>query len=92
MARRATSDYPLHCAIMKQMVDSPQLRGPIGAPALIVWGTEDRILSPQGAPATRALMPNARLIMMDGIGHLPMLEATRRTARDFLDFQGKGTA
>jgi pimeloyl-ACP methyl ester carboxylesterase len=37
-------------------------------------------------------MPNARLIMMDGIGHLPMLEATRRTARDFLDFQGKGTA
>jgi pimeloyl-ACP methyl ester carboxylesterase len=92
MARRATADYPLHCAIMKQMVDSPQLRGPIGAPALIVWGTEDRILSPKGAPATRALMPNARLIMMDGIGHLPMLEATRRTARDFLDFQGKGTA
>lgn len=87
LMRRALADYPLHCRIMKELVDSPHLRGPINTPALIVWGTEDRILSLKGAAATKALMPNARLILMEGIGHLPMLEATRRTARDFLEFQ-----
>lgn len=87
LARRAVADYELHCAIMRELVDSPKLRGPIHTPALIVWGTEDRILSPKGAVATKALMSNARLVMMDGIGHLPMLEATRNTTRDFLEFQ-----
>jgi len=89
LTRRAVADYALHCALMKELVDSPRLRGPINTPALIVWGKEDRILSPNGAAATMALMPNARLAMMEGIGHLPMLEATRRTARDFLEFQQK---
>jgi pimeloyl-ACP methyl ester carboxylesterase len=87
LAKRAVTDYRLHCEIMKELVGSPCLSARIETPALIVWGSEDRILSPKGASATKALMPNARLVMMEGIGHLPMLEATRRTARDFLDFQ-----
>lgn len=87
LARRAVADFPLHCALMKDLVGSPHLRGPINTPALIVWGTEDRILSPKGAAATKALLPNSRLVMMEGIGHLPMLEATRKAARDFLEFR-----
>lgn len=87
LARRAVADYRLHCAIMKELVGSPRQQGPIDTPALIVWGSEDRILSPKAAVATKALLPRARVIMMEGIGHLPMLEATRRTANDFLDFQ-----
>jgi len=87
LARRAMADYPLHCELLKQLVGSPRLRVPIDVPALIVWGTEDRILSAQGASATKAVMPNARLVMMEGVGHLPMLETTRRTAYEFLDFQ-----
>lgn len=86
LTQRAVTDYPLHCQLMKQLVESPRLRASIDVPALIVWGTEDRILSPKGAAATKALMPNARLVMMEGIGHLPMLETTRRTAHEFLDF------
>jgi len=92
LGRRAMADYTLHCALMKELVDSPRLRGPIHTPALIIWGTEDRILSPKGAAATMALMPNASLVMMEGVGHLPMLEATRRTARDFLAFQYAASA
>jgi len=87
LARRAMADYPLHCELLKQLVGSPRLRAPIDVPALIVWGTEDRILSLKGASATKALMPNARLVVMEGVGHLPMLETTRRTAYEFLDFQ-----
>ena len=92
LGRRAMADYTLHCALMKELVNSPRLRGPIHTPALIVWGTEDRILSPKGAAATMALMPNASLVMMEGVGHLPMLEATRRTAHDFLAFQYAASA
>ena len=87
LARRAAADYPLHVQIMKELVGSPHLQGPINKPALIAWGTEDRILSPTAAPVMQALIPGSRLIMMEGIGHLPMLEATRRTAQDFLSFQ-----
>lgn len=87
LERRALADAALHSAILRQLVDSPRLRGPIATPALIVWGTADRILSPQGAPAIAALLPNSRVLLMEGIGHLPVMEAPRRTARDFLDFQ-----
>lgn len=87
LERRALADAALHGAILRQLVDSPRLHGPIAAPALIVWGTADRILSPAGAPAIAALMPNSRVLLMEGIGHLPIMEAPRRTARDFLDFQ-----
>ncbi|WP_342118579.1 alpha/beta fold hydrolase [Pseudoduganella sp. OTU4001] len=92
LARRAVADYPLHVQIMKELVGSPRLAGPIEIPALIVWGTEDRILSPQGAAAMQGLMPRSEVLMMEGIGHLPMLEAPRRTARDFLAFQRRLSA
>jgi len=92
LAQRAVADYPLHAQIMKDLVGSPRLSGPIDVPALIVWGTEDRILHPQGAAAMQALMPHSEVLMMEGIGHLPMLEAPRRTARDFLAFQRRARA
>lgn len=87
LARRAMADYALHKSIMRELVGSPPLRQQIDTPALIVWGSEDRMLNPKAAPAMQALIPDSRVVMMEGIGHLPMLEATRRTARDFLAFQ-----
>lgn len=92
LAQRAVADYPLHVQIMRELVGSPRLTGPIDTPALIVWGTQDRILNPKGAAAMQALMPRSEVIMMDGIGHLPMLEAPRRTAQDFLHFQQRALA
>jgi len=90
LARRAVHDYPLHVQIMREVVDSPRLEDQyqhIDTPALIVWGKEDRVLSPGAAIAMQALLPGSEVILMEGIGHLPMLEAPRRTARDFLAFQ-----
>jgi pimeloyl-ACP methyl ester carboxylesterase len=56
-------------------------------PALIAWGTEDRALHVGGAETLRRLMPRSRVIVMNGVGHLPMLERPRQSAEDYLRFR-----
>ena len=90
MAERAAANYPLHLRIFTDLVKGPTLESwatRIDTPALIVWGDQDRALHPNGAEATRALMPNGRVVMMPGIGHLPMIEAVAQSAQDYLAFR-----
>jgi triacylglycerol lipase len=90
LGRRAVADFALHSDIMRQLSDAPLLREQqqyAAIPALVVWGEQDRILHPSGAAALAQLFPRSRTVMMPGIGHLPMLEAPRQTARDYLDFR-----
>jgi pimeloyl-ACP methyl ester carboxylesterase len=39
-------------------------------PALVVWGTEDRLLPASQAPLWVAALPNGQLLTIDGAGHL----------------------
>lgn len=90
LGRRAVADFELHTSIMRQLNDSPLLENtyqPSDTPALIVWGKEDEILSPAGAEAFRQLFPRSKVIIMDGIGHLPMAEAPAQTAHDYLAYR-----
>lgn len=90
LGERAAANYALHARIFEQLFrEAPveEVATRIDAPALIVWGTEDRALNPKGADALRAIMPNARAILMPGIGHLPMIEAVRQSAEDYLAFR-----
>jgi pimeloyl-ACP methyl ester carboxylesterase len=90
LGRRAVADFALHTRIMRQLSDSPLLENtfqPMPTPALIVWGEEDQILNPAGAEAFRLLFPRSQVIIMPGIGHLPMAEAPQQSARDYLAFR-----
>ena len=90
MALRAVADFPLHTRIMRQLSESALLEtsyDTLPTPALIVWGAQDAILSPAGAAAFQRLFPNSTVRIMDGIGHLPMLEDPRQTARDYLAYR-----
>jgi pimeloyl-ACP methyl ester carboxylesterase len=90
LGRRAVADFDLHTNIMRQLSESPLLEQtyqPMQTPALIVWGKEDAILSPAGAESFRQLFPNSKVILMDGVGHLPMAEAPEQTANDYLAFR-----
>ena len=92
LGRRAVADFELHTNIMRQMAESPLLEQtykPMPTPALIVWGKEDQILNPAGAEAFRQLFPNSTVIMMDGIGHLPMAEAPEQVANDYLAYRAR---
>lgn len=90
LGERAAADYPLHSRIFGELfkeVAIEERATRIEAPALVVWGTEDRALNPKGADALKEIMPNARVQLMPGIGHLPMIEAVRESAQDYLAFR-----
>jgi pimeloyl-ACP methyl ester carboxylesterase len=46
----------------------------IEAPALIVWGANDTLAPPRTGRLLELLLPRARLAMLNGVGHAPMLE------------------
>ena len=52
--------------------------GRIAAPALLVQGTRDRLVSLAASRATAALRPDWTLAVLEGIGHVPQLEAPER--------------
>jgi abhydrolase domain-containing protein 6 len=58
----------------------------VTAPALVLWGDQDRLLNVANAAEFAALMPNARAVIMKGIGHMPMIEDPAESARIYLDF------
>lgn len=97
MAERAVSNYALHSRIFTEVGGerSPPLDERIqglATPTLVVWGKEDRVLNPAAAETYKARMPDAQVILMDGIGHLPMAEAPKQTAQDYRAFRARLTA
>lgn len=95
LARRQIANFRLNERIFDEIreqsgaLDSSlaALTPPLATPTLIVWGDRDRVLHPSGAAILQRLLPNASLVMLDGIGHLPMLEAVERSADDYLRFR-----
>jgi len=41
-------------------------------PTLIIWGAEDRSHNPAGAEILHGLLPNSQVILLPGVGHMPM--------------------
>ncbi len=60
----------------------------VDAPTLVLQGESDRVVHPATARALAAGIPDARLRVLAGVGHVPQLEApvlTGRAVRAFLD-------
>jgi pimeloyl-ACP methyl ester carboxylesterase len=53
-------------------------------PTLVVWGDRDRLVDPALAPRLADAVPDARLQVLEGVGHVAMLEAPEPTARAVL--------
>lgn len=59
----------------------------IKAPTLILWGNKDRVLNVDNARVFEQLIPNSKKRILEGIGHVPMVETPEETAvicRDFI--------
>lgn len=90
LGRRGVADRELHTKILTQLAGSPLLETRYRAlttPTLIVWGAQDRILDPAGADALHALFTDSQVHLLPGLGHLPMVEAPRRAALDYLAYR-----
>ena len=61
----------------------------IKAPVLVIWGKEDRVINYRNGRVFAAAIPDARLELMEGIGHAPMVEAPARSAELFRGFIGQ---
>lgn len=58
----------------------------IATPTLVMWGEHDRLLHVSAATVWAEGLPDARQIVYDDLGHMPMIEDPARSARDVLRF------
>ncbi|HYT10375.1 MAG TPA: alpha/beta fold hydrolase [Mycobacteriales bacterium] len=56
----------------------------VRAPTLVVWGDHDRLVPVALASRTAATVPDARLLVLPGVGHVAQLEEPETVARAFL--------
>lgn len=64
----------------------------IKAPTLILWGKQDQVVDVAMADVFRRGIAGSELVVLDGVGHVPMVEAAERTAAIYADFIGKHPA
>lgn len=64
----------------------------LDVPTLVLWGAKDRWIPPAHAAEYTRRIPNARSIMYEGLGHIPMEEAPERVLQDMRAFLMKSSA
>ena len=55
-------------------------------PTLLVWGSRDPLVPAELALEWRRALPQARLALLEGVAHTPMLEQPHALARELLKF------
>jgi len=91
---RVRADFPWAATALARSFRSlvaayltPGVRNPwriaagIKQPTLIIWGDRDKLVNVRNAPRLAALIPDARLLVLPGIGHTPQLEDPLSSAR-----------
>lgn len=63
--------------------------GEIAAPTLLIWGRQDVVTPPEAARQFHDLLPDSRLVWLDGCGHVPMVEKPDEFAAELLRFVGE---
>lgn len=66
----------------------PYLRG-IKVPVLLLWGEKDAMIPVGNAKDYLAALPDARLVVLPGVGHVPQEEAPEASLAPVLDFLGR---
>lgn len=84
MASRVAWSPHMHNAAL------PHLLPGVDAPALLVWGAEDRVVPPSAGRRYAELLPNARLELIAGAGHFLDLEQPDTLATLVADFVSQG--
>ncbi len=55
-------------------------------PTLIIWGDRDDIIPVSHAYAAHQAMPDSQLVIIEGVGHFPQIEAPEQFVNALLDF------
>jgi pimeloyl-ACP methyl ester carboxylesterase len=90
LGQTAIANHDLSLKIFDQIRAAPPLEAQVQGlttPTRIVWGDKDRALNVGGAQILANLMPRASVLILPGIGHLPMLERPHEVGADYLSFR-----
>ncbi len=58
----------------------------IQAPTLVIAGTADRIIKPSSSDVLAKMIPNARLVKIEGGAHSVFIGMSKRFNKEVLDF------
>ncbi|MFN2360317.1 MAG: alpha/beta fold hydrolase [Marinobacter sp.] len=64
----------------------------IQAPVLVIWGMEDRVINYRNADVFVEQIPDARKVLLEGVGHAPMVEVPEESAELFRAFLSEKNA
>ena len=67
----------------------PHLLGAVRAPALVIWGDDDKIVPPSAGKRYVEALPNAKLEIVKGSGHCVDMEQPETLAKLVTDFIGR---
>lgn len=83
--RRAAVDRKV-LADIEVSFDQRGLLTHISAPTLIIWGREDRVVHVDDAELLHRSINGSRKVVLDGVGHVPMVERPAQVAKLCLEF------
>lgn len=91
MERKGIERAALNEKIFKDLsrdngIDQTAILPEVVARTLVLWGDQDRLLHVANADLFVATMPDAKKVIMPGIGHAPMLEAAAESAKIYREF------
>ena len=82
-------EYPL-CIVRCWREDMRKLAAALpkiaAIPTLLMWGSRDRVIAPSSAAQLQRQFRNCRLLVLEGVGHLPYEETPEEFNRAVLDF------
>lgn len=80
MERQQPSAYIAALKAMAERPDSTALLGSLKIPVVVVHGNSDALIPVERAREVKAALPEAYLVEISGVGHMPMMEAKEKTA------------
>ena len=92
MVRRRIADTGFEQSVLDRIGRGPDAFLPereasaITLPTLLLWCRNDRVVDPSAAAIYAAIIPDSRIVLVDGSGHMPMLESTAATVAALKEF------
>ncbi len=89
LAQERIRNFDLEQRIFNQIASDSleeRIRG-FESPTLIVWGDKDRTINVATADVLHSLLPRSQVVIMPGIGHVPVIERPHQSADDYLRFR-----
>lgn len=73
-------------ALFGRELDNDDVLSGVGIPALVLQGSMDRIVRVRSAEQMADIVPDARLLVLDGLGHAPHMDDPERFNRELAGF------